>query len=141
MKVMFCHDGEEMGQKALEAAVDFFKPHKADLIILCVNNDVADASMEVDSITEEFQKEHKANIDKSAQWVAEHGMDVDVVMATGDPREMVIAAIEKKNPDVVIVARRKKSARESAFRKSLSAYLVKNAACNLFIMGPQSYCD
>jgi len=32
MKVMFCHDGEEMGQKALKAAVEFFKPHKADMI-------------------------------------------------------------------------------------------------------------
>ncbi len=139
MKVMFCHDGEKMGQKALKAAVEFFKPHKADMIILCVNNDIVDASMEVDSLTEEFQKEHKAIIDQSAQWVAEHGMDVDVIIATGDPREMVVAAIEKKNPDVVVVARRKKSTKESAFRKSLSAYLVKNAGCNLFIMGPRNY--
>jgi len=137
MKVMFCHDGEERGQKALEVAVEFFKPHKADMILLCVNDDIADASMEVDSLTEEFQREHKAILDKSAQWVAEHGMDVDVIMATGDPREMVVAAIEKKKPDVVVVARKQKSAKESVFRKSLSAYLVKNAGCHLFIMGPQ----
>lgn len=136
MKVMFCHDGEEKGHLALKAAIEYYKALKPEMIILCVTDDIADASMEVDSITEEFQKEHRAIIDKSAQWVAEHGMDVDVVMATGDPREMIIAAIEKKNPDVVVVARRGKSAKESVFRKSLSAYLVKNAGCHLFIMGP-----
>jgi nucleotide-binding universal stress UspA family protein len=136
MKVMFCHDGEERGHAALKKAVEYFKPLKAEMVILCVNDDIADASMEVDSLTEEFQKEHKAIIDKSAHWIAEHGMDVDVIMATGDPRQMIVAAIEKKKPDVVVVARRGKSAKESVFRKSLSAYLVKNASCHLFIMGP-----
>jgi len=136
MKVMFCHDGSENGHQALKAAIEYFKPLKPEMVLLCVSEDVGDASMEVDSITEEYQKEKKAIMEQAAKLVVESGMDVDVIMAIGDPRRLILDAVDRKKPNVVVVARKEKSARESVFRRSVSAYLVKNAGCHLFIMGP-----
>lgn len=137
MKILFCHDGTERGHEALERAVNHFEGRKPDMILLCVSDSVGDASMELDAISEEYEKEHKEVLRRSAGWVTSKGLEVDVMLASGDPRKMITQAIEKKNPDIVVIARREKSTIESVFRKSVSAYLVKNASCHLFIMGPE----
>ncbi len=136
MKIMFCHDGTEKAQKALEKTVGYFKPLKPDMVLMCVAEDVLDASLEDERITEEYKKEHSEVIHGAAEWVAGNGLEVHVMLATGDPRRMIVAAIEKQSPDIVVVARREKSAIEGVFKKSVSAYLVKNVGCHLLIMGP-----
>jgi len=136
MKIMFCHDGADRGHRALEMAVDYFKPLKPEMVLLCVVDDVVDASMEVDAITDVYREECRDVLDRSAKWVMKNGLEVDVVMASGDPRRMIVEAIGRKSPDVVVIARKEKSEAESVFRRSVSAHLVKNAGCHLFIMGP-----
>ncbi|MFQ5586707.1 MAG: universal stress protein [Thermodesulfobacteriota bacterium] len=133
MKIMYCHDGSERGQASLDKALDIFKCDRPDVILLCVAEDVLDASLVDDAISEEYESEQKAVMRKAAERVAGAGLEVDVIMATGEPRQMIMEAIAKQSPDIVIVARREKSA---IFHKSVSAYLVKNAGCHLFIMGP-----
>lgn len=136
MRIMFCHDGADRGHRALKVAVDYFKPLKPEMVLLCVVDDVGDASMEVEAITDGYTQECKKVLDKSAKWVMENGLNVDVVMASGDPNKMIAEAIEMKSPDTVVIARREKSEAEGVFRKSVSTQLVKNAGCDLFIMGP-----
>jgi len=136
MKIMYCHDGTENAQQALDKAIRFFKALKPEVILICVAHDILDASLEDETITNEYQAECSAIMRKAAERVAENGLDVDVMMATGDPRKMILGAIEKKSPDVVVIARKERSAQESVFHKSVSAYLVKNAGCDLLIMGP-----
>jgi len=136
MQIMFLHDGSGRGQDALEMAVGYFKVLKPEITLVCVGDDVGDASMEVDAITQEYEQERKDIIRKAAEWVTDNGLEVHVIQAIGDPRKMILEAIKKKSPDIVVVARRSKNAIESVFRKSISAYLVKNASCHLFIMGP-----
>jgi len=136
MRIMYCHNGTESAQRSLESAVGFFKGVKPELILVCVTEDVLDASLEGEAITEEYQAEQSSIMRKAAEWVAAQGLEVSVLLATGDPRKMILEAINKKSPDIVVIARREKSAIEGVFRKSLSAYLVKNAGCHLFIMGP-----
>ncbi len=136
MKIMYCHDGTDSAQAALERAVNLFKELKPELILVSVAEDVLDASLEDETITKEYEAEKSAALRKAAEWVSNNGLDVDVMVATGEPRKMILKAIEKKSPDIVIVARKERSALESVFQKSISAYLVKNAGCHLFIMGP-----
>jgi nucleotide-binding universal stress UspA family protein len=136
MRIMYCHDGTEGAQQSLERAINIFKCDKPDVILVCVGEDVLDASMEDEAITDEYHAEQSATMRKAAEWVTGNGLEVDVLLASGDPRKMILEAIGKKSPDIVIIARKEKSAIEGVFRKSLSAYLVKNAACHLFIMGP-----
>jgi nucleotide-binding universal stress UspA family protein len=136
MKIMFCHDGSEKAQKALEKTVEYFKPLKPDMVLMCVTEDVLDASLEDGRITEEYKKEHNDVIHESAEWVAGNGLEVHVMMASGDPRHMIVEAVEKQSPDIVVVARKEKSSMAGVFSKRLSAYLVKNVGCHLLIMGP-----
>lgn len=136
MKIMFCHDGTDSAEGALERVVNFFKGVKPEMILVSVAEDILDASLEDEKITREYENERSALLRKAAEWVSENGLDVDVLMATGEPRAMILKAIEKKSPDIVVIARKEKSTMESVFQKSLSAYLVKNAGCHLFIMGP-----
>lgn len=135
MDIMVLHDGSKRGQEALELAVDYFKVLKPEITLLCVEDHAGDASMEVDAITEEYERELKGIMRDAAEWVTSQNLEVSVVQAVGDPRKMILETINKKSPDIVIVARRAKSAIEGVFRRSVSAYLVKNASCHLFIMG------
>lgn len=137
MKILLCHDGTDHANLAMVRAVNYLKPLKPDVVLLCISEDVLDASLEADAITEEYQSELRKVINQAAEWLSGNGLEVDVMMASGEARQMIIEAIEKKSPDIVVVARREKSLMESVFRKSVSAYLVKNAASDLLILGPQ----
>ena len=136
MKIMFCHDGSEKAQKTLEKTVEYFKPLQPDIVLFCVSEDCLDTSLAGDITTEEYENEYGDIIHNAAEWVAGNGLEVHVMLASGDPRQMIVKAIEKQSPDFVAIARKEKSTLESAFHKSISAYLVKNAACHLMIMGP-----
>jgi len=138
MKIMFCHDGSDHANQSMVRAVSYFKPLKPDIVLLCVSEDILDASLEADAITEEYTSELGEVVRQAAEWLTGNGLEVDVMMANGEPRQMIIEAIEKKLPDIVAIARREKSLMESVFRKSISAYLVKNAGCDLMILGPSS---
>ena len=117
MRIMYCHDGTDSAQKALERVVNFFKGIKPEMILVSVAEDILDASLEDEKITKEYESERSAVLRKSAEWVTENGLDVDVMMATGEPRAMIMKAIEKQMPDIVVIARKEKSAMESVFQK------------------------
>ena len=136
MKIMFCHDGTDRASLAMVRAGTYFKPLKPAVVLLCVSGDVLDASVEADAKTEEYQSELRKVLSQAAEWLSGNGLEVDVMMASGEPGQMIIKAIEKKSPDIVVIARREKSLLESVFRKSISAYLIRNAGCDLMILGP-----
>ncbi len=136
MKIMYCHDGTERAQRALEKTVEYFKALNPEILLMCVAEDILDTSLEDERITEEYKKEHSDVMHEAAEWVAGNGLEVHVMLASGDPRHMIVEAVEKQSPDIVVVARKEKSAMAGVFSKSLSAYLVKNVGCHLMIMGP-----
>ncbi len=137
MKILICYDGSDSAQNALEYTVKMFKSHNPEIILLTVSEDPADASLENEAITEEVRHEGHDILKKGADWVATHGMDVDAILAHGESREMIMETIDKKKPDIVVVARQKKSGYIRHFLSSVSAYLVRNAGCHLLVMGPK----
>lgn len=137
MKVMVCYDGSETAHAALERAVDYFKAKKPEIILLTVTGEALDASMENEEIFDKLEREQQDVLKKAADWVTSQGLDVDAMLAEGKPGPMIIEAIDKKSPDVVVVARQTKSRFMQAFLGSVSAYLVRHASCHLLIMGPE----
>ena len=137
MKVMVCYDGSDAAHSALERAVDYFKGKKPEIILLTVTGESLDASMENEEIFEKLEQEQHDVLKKAAEWVTSQGLDVDAMLAEGKPGPMILKAIEKKSPDVVVVARQTKSSFMQAFLGSVSAYLVRHASCHLLIMGPE----
>ena len=137
MKVMVCYDGSETAHTALERTVDYFKAKKPEIILLTVTGEALDASMENEEVFETLEREQQDVLKKAAQWVSSQGLEVDAMLAEGKPGPMIVEAIKKKSPDVVVVARQTKSRFMQAFLGSVSAYLVRHASCHLLIMGPE----
>ncbi|MBE9536257.1 MAG: universal stress protein [Proteobacteria bacterium] len=136
MKVMVCYDGSEKAHESLEMAVNYFKALKPEIILLTVTGEALDTSMESEEIFKKLEGEQHEVLKKAADWVAAQGLDVDAMLAEGSPGPMIMNAIEKKSPDIVVVARQTKSKFMQTFLGSVSAYLVRHAPCHLMIMGP-----
>lgn len=136
MKVMVCYDGSEAAHVALERTVNYFKALNPEIVLLTVTGEVLDASMESEEVFDKLEQEQHGVLKKAADWVAEHGLEVDAVLAEGKPQQMILDAIDKKSPDIVVVARQRKSRFMQHFLGSVSAYLVRHAPCHLLIMGP-----
>lgn len=136
MKVMVCYDGSDVAHSALEKAVEYFKGNNPEFILLTIVADSMDASMENEEIFNEMKAEQHDVLKKASEAVTSKGFEVDAILATGKPQQMILEAIEKKKPDVAVIARQRKSKFTQHFLGSVSAYLVRNAACHLLITGP-----
>ncbi len=134
MKIMFCYDGSEIADRALEKTINYFKEQKPDVILLTVSEAAKDSGIESEAHYEQLKELRDKALKSKAQWVAEHGMEVDCLTATGDPREMILAAIEKKDPDIVVVARRGMSDMRRMALGSVSAYLVRHSERPVLVM-------
>ena len=138
MKVMICYDGSELGDKAIEKTIELFGAVKPDIILLTVAEEPSDASLENEEITEEVEHQAHDVLRKAAENVSKHGLEVDAMLAVGRPKKMIMDAINKKNPDIVVVTRQKKSALTRHFIASVSGHLVRDASCHLLIFGPEN---
>lgn len=133
MKIMICHDGSENAQKAMEQAIDIFKPYKPEVILVTVVEGAADASSVNEEIFEKQCAERHDFLKKTSGWIAEHGCDTDSIMAVGDARRMLLETAEQKNPDVLVIAKRGGGVIKEMVLGSVSAYLIRHAKCPVMV--------
>ncbi len=134
MKIMICHDGSRKAQDALEKAVELFKLQKPEIILITVVEEPLDAtSMDEDSF-EKWRDRRDADLKSAANWVVQQGLNVDAILAVGDPRKMIVEAAENKNPDILVVGRRGGGLIDNMVLGSVSAYLVRHADCPVLVM-------
>src|SRR3989304_8743220 len=127
MKIMVCHDGSPRAQDALERIVELFRGTRPEMILLTVVEPPLDATSVDEESFEKWKKKRDEDLKKAAQWVATHGLNVEAILAVGDPRKMIIEAAEQKNPDMLVVARRGVGTLERMILGSVSAYVVRHA--------------
>jgi len=106
MKILVCHDGSANAQFALMKCIEMLGHQKPQLILAAVAEEPLDASSHDEAAFEELRAKLEAELEKSAKWVSERGFDVSVILATGDPRKMLVTTIEVKDPDLVVIASR-----------------------------------
>lgn len=133
MKIMVCHDGSENAQKAMERAVEIFKPYKPEIILVTVVEGVADASTINEEIFETIRDERHDFLKKTSTWLAEHCCDVDAIMAVGDARTMLLEAAEMRKPDILVIGKRGGGAVKEMVLGSVSAYLVRHVKCPVMV--------
>lgn len=134
MKILVCFDGSDRSQNALNKTLELFKGQNPDMMILLVAEEPLDASMENEEVYEEWQKECHDLLNEAARDVTQLGLEVDVILATGDPRKMIMEAIENKDPDLVVLAKRGKGSVKDAFLGSVSTYVVRQAQCPVLVV-------
>lgn len=137
MKMLMCHDGSEIAKSALEKSIAMFKSGKPEIILVTVAEEPADASSYDEAAFEEWRAEREADLKKAADWVVKQGLDVDAIMAVGDPRKMLVEAVRKKQPDIVVIASRPPAGgvRFGNITVSVSDYLIHHITdCPVLVM-------
>lgn len=134
MKILVCFDGSDRSQNALNKTLEFFKGQNPDIMILLVAEEPLDASVENEEVYEEWQKECHDLLNEAARDVTQLGLEVDAILATGDPRKMIMEAIENKAPDLVVLAKRGKGSVKDALLGSVSTYVVRQTKCPVLVV-------
>ena len=137
MKMLVCHDGSKNAQSALEKSVVLFNNVKPEVILVTVVEEPVDSSSYDEVSFENLRSEKEADMKDAADWVVKHGLNVDVLIAVGDPRKMLVEAIRKKNPDIVVVASRppQGGVRFGNITASISDYVIHHVTdCPILVM-------
>ncbi|MCC6544958.1 MAG: universal stress protein [Nitrospirae bacterium] len=134
MKIMICYDGSEGSHRAMEQTVDYFKAHKPEIILVTVVDPPLDSSLENEEVFERWRNSRQNELLDAAKWVTEHGLEADAILAVGDPRKMLIKAIEKKAPDLVVVGKRGRTEMDKMILGSVSAFLVRHSPLPVLVM-------
>lgn len=134
MKIMVCYDGSQKAQSALERTVGLFKNERPEIIVITVVEEPLDATSLDEESFERWRARRDADLKKAANWVVQHGLDVDAILAIGDPRKMILEAAEARNPDILVVAKRGMGIIDKMLLGSVSAFLVRHASCPVLVM-------
>lgn len=137
MKILICYDGSESAQSALEKSVAMFKQVKPEIILVTVAEEPADASSHDEEAFEEWRAKREADLLQAAEWVNAKGLDADAILAVGDPRKMLVEAVSKKQPDLVVLTSRppKGGVRFGNVTVSVGDYLLHHIdGCPILIM-------
>ena len=137
MKMLICHDGSENAQSALEKSIAMFRCERPEIILITVVEEPADASSYDEAAFEEWRAKREADLKEAAGWVSKHGLDVDAIVAIGDPRKMLVEAVRKKKPDIVVIASRppQGGVRFGNVTVSVSDYVIHHVTdCPVLIM-------
>lgn len=134
MKIMVCHDGSQRSQSALERTAEMFRVQKPSIILVTVVEEPLDATSQDEASFESWRASRGESLKEAADWVVEHGLNVDAILAVGDPRKMLIEATEARNPDILVVAGRGSGLLRGMVLGSVSAFLVRHAECPVLVM-------
>lgn len=134
MKIMVCHDGSQRSQSALEKTAELFQVQKPSIILVTVVEEPLDATSQDEASFESWRASRGESLKQAADWVVEHGLNVDAILAVGDPRKMLMEATEARNPDILVVAGRGSGLFQGAVPGSVSAFLLRHAECPVLVM-------
>lgn len=148
MKIMIAYDGSRNARKALDATLEMFKPLKPLVMLVGVVEESLDSSDSSSELHEAQKNEFRRFLREAADKVAAEGLDVDVILAEGDARKMLLKASENKKPDLLVIARHSNEPDGGFISRSLnllvdeldymtfgsvSAFLARRASCPVLI--------
>ncbi len=137
MKILVCYDGSDKAQSALKKCIALFQNLKPQMILVTVVEEPLDASSHVEESFEEWRKEKEEELRQATELVSKSGLDVDAILAVGDPRKMLVAAINKRTPDLLVITSRppKGGVRFGNVTVSVSDYLLHHIdVCPILLM-------
>lgn len=134
MRIMIGFDCSQQAQKALEKTVELFKPMKPEIILVTVTEEPRDASPESESVFQKWRSERHACMMDTSKIITGSGLNVDAILAVGDPREMLLKATEEKKPDILVIGKRGGGILKGMTLGSVSAYLVRYAKCPVLVV-------
>lgn len=132
MKIMFCHDGSELSQQALEKTIGFFGKERPEIILItAMESPQAGSVADESAFSGGWRSEHQNVLMKAARHISKLGYDVDAILAVGDVRKMILETVASKNPDMLVAAA--SGGIDAHSPESVSAYLISHAPCPVLV--------
>lgn len=133
MRILVCYDGNPDAERALSKTLRLFGPLKPEVILLSVIEANRDASPAADEKYALWHQERSETLKSKAKEIVARGFEVDVVLAEGNAREMVLRTAKSRKPDLLVVGKREGGTLADMLHASLSVYLVHHAACPVLV--------
>lgn len=134
LRIMVCLDGSKAGLRGLKHTLEYYSSKKdAEYVIVTVEQEARSTGFE-----EELMEAGRDRLKEAADIVAKRGFGVKTMLALGRPGEMIIKAIEKNNPDLVVIMKREEYEKDSSFQMSMTAHLGHYAHSHLLVLDRKS---
>ena len=115
---------DDPDSRTLVRAADLAEDLSAALI---VTNVVSADRESAESETEHGQK----RLDKARAYLAERGLEAELVPTSGRPAEAIVALAEERNADLIVVGMRKKGFFERLVEGSVAQDVMRRATCDV----------
>ena len=133
MKIMVCLDGSDAGLTGLEKTIDYYQEKNVEYTVITVEQEARSSSGEEESISEGHE-----HLKRATDMISKRGFEAEAILAIGKAGAMILKAIEKRKPNLVVIIKREKY-EESTFSESLTAFLGKHASCHLLVFDRKSF--
>jgi nucleotide-binding universal stress UspA family protein len=111
--------------KTLSHAADLAEALQAALIVTNV------APSEHEEKTEEGREYGLDRLDQARAYLAERGLEADLVQSVGQPAEAIVSLAEERNVDLIVVGMRKKRFFERLVEGSVAQDVMRRATCDV----------
>lgn len=121
MNIMLAYDDSRNSRYALERTLDMFGALKPTIVLIGVVEDSLDSS---DANEENYllaKQEFSAAIRAAAERVGQRGLDAEVVIGEGDARKVILKAVQRMHPDLLVIARRSEEPDGNVLAHSIDA--------------------
>ena len=120
--IVVAYDDPE--SRTLTRAADLAQSLNAALIV----TNVVSADRESAESVAEYSRER---LDHARAYLAERGLEAELVPATGQPAEAIVALAEERNADLIVVGMRKKGFLERLVEGSVAQDVMRGATCDV----------
>lgn len=121
MNIMFAYDNSTNAKQALDKTLKMFACMLPRVSLIAVVDPGAGSSGVNEKSYEEYKFDFSEAVRETAQTLNELGITTDVIIAEGDPRKMILQAVNEKKPDLLVIARHSEKADSNVIGKTLDA--------------------
>jgi nucleotide-binding universal stress UspA family protein len=149
MRIMVAYDDSRNAKLALAQTVTLFRSLEPTLILISVVEEPRSSSSSEEEKFHAAYQELKEGANRAAVAVRDESLNVEVIIAEGDPRKMILRATKERAPDLLVIARHSHEPDGGLIARSLtalvdeidymtfgsvSAFLARRVDCPLLIL-------
>jgi nucleotide-binding universal stress UspA family protein len=128
--------------QALELAVDFAKPHRAELIVLLVIEPISFAAPDfagaqtgaLAELLAEQRRSARAELARLEQRYAKRRIALRAMVGTGRPSQVIVDSAKQLKADVIVMATRGRTGLAHLLTGSVAERVVRTATCPVLTM-------
>lgn len=123
MNIMIAYDNSTNAKQALEKTLKMFAALKPKITLISVVEDELGSSGVNEQRYLDYKRDFCESVRETAQTLNELGVSTEVMIAEGDPRKMILQAVEHKKPDLLVIARHSEKVDSNIIGKTLDAWV------------------